>query len=204
MGAPAIKRPYVIATVGTSLTSGRLATSWDTDLQNALTQVVDREVRVLSLGKGSQTSTSWLIPTQANVAAHKADMILFEGFAINDCAMGISQAEHIANINAFVAYQRANSARSRLCIQTMSSVVSTDTNRTNLGAYYADEIARAAALGIDSLNHYLNWPKPLDPYLTQIDPTTGQPDGLHPTKAAVRQYTFPTIVNYIAPIILAS
>lgn len=204
MGAPAQKHIFTIALDGTSLTTGRLSTDWDTALQQALSQAVDRPVRVFPMGKGSQTSTSWLIPTMGEVAARQADMILFEGFGINDCAMGVTRAQHSANIDTFVAYQRANSPRSRLCLQTMSPASAGDSFRTTLGDYYSDEIARANALGIDSLNHYVNWPRPLPVELTQIDPATGLPDGLHPTKAANRQYFFPTLLAYLVPLILTT
>lgn len=199
-----IKRIFDVACYGTSLTTGRLSTAWPAELERALAQAVDRPVRIYDLGKGGQTS-DWGVANMGRAADRNPRLILFEGFAINDCAIGpVTRAQHGANIDTMVAYWRSRCPATRLCIQTMSPASSGDSFRTNLGDYYADEISRAAALGIDCLNHYDNWPKPLPTALTQLDPATGLPDGLHPTLAANRQYFFPTVVNYLVPLILAA
>lgn len=193
-----LKAMYAIALGGTSLTNGRLATDWDRDLQMALAQMVDRPVRVVNFGKGSQTSTSWGVPTAAQIAALRPDLILSEGFAINDCALGVSRAQHNANLDTMVSTWRSISPRSRVCLQTMSPASAGDAFRTQLGDYYADEMAKAVQWGTDKLNHYINWPNPLPVTLTQNS------DGLHPIKSANRQYFFPTLLNYLVPLILSA
>jgi hypothetical protein len=202
--APPVKRCFTIALLGTSLTNGRLATGWDVDLRNALKAAVDRDVQVVNFGKGSQTTVSWGVPMAPVVAALKPDLILSEGFAINDCAMGIDRPTHLANVNSMIATWKAASPRSRICIQTMSPASAGDSFRTHLGDYYTDEISAAVANGVDFLSHYVDWPNPLPTSLTQIDPSTGLPDGLHPTKAANRQYFFPSTLAYVTPLVLSA
>lgn len=200
----ALKRLYSIVLGGTSLTNGRLATSWDIDLQRALEQAVDRPVRIINLGKGSQSSTSWGVPTLATSIGHKPDLWLTEGYAINDCAMGVTRAQHNANLDTMISGMKAGSPNTRICLQTMSPASSGDALRGNLANYYADEVAKAVQWGVDCLQHHVDWPTPLPPALTQIDPTTGLPDGLHPNKAANRQYFFPKTVAYLIPLILSA
>lgn len=194
----ALKRCFTIVLGGTSLTNGRLATDWDKDLRAALAPVSDREVRVINWGKGSQTSTSWGVPTAAAIAALQPDLIVSEGYAINNCAMGVTPAQARANLDTMITTWRTLSPRSRICIQTMSPASSGDAARTTLGDYYADEMAKAVQWGTDSVNNYINWPNPLPVALTQAS------DGLHPTKAAHRQYSFPTLLAYVTPLILSA
>lgn len=200
----ALKRCFTIALLGTSLTNGRLATNWDVDLRNALKAVVDRDVLVVNFGKGSQTTASWGVPMASVVAALQPDLILSEGFGINDCAMGIDRPTHRTNIAQMIATWKTMSPRSRICIQTMSPASAGDSFRTHLGDYYNDEVAAAVASGVDFLNHYLDWPNPLPLSLTQVDPISGQPDGLHPTKTANRQYFFPSTLAYVTPLVLSA
>lgn len=198
MGAAVRKRAFTIALGGTSLTNGRLSTDWDKDLWRALEQAVDRQVIVANFGKGSQTSTSWGVPTIGDIAALQPDLILTELYAINDCAMGVSRAQHNANADTMISSWRTLTPRSRICVQTMSPASAGDSLRTQLGDYYADEMAKAVQWGTDSLNHFINWPNPLPVELTQSS------DGLHPTKAANRQYFFPTLLAYLVPLILSA
>lgn len=196
--AAAQKRAYTIALGGTSLTNGRLATDWDKDLRWSLKAVVDREVIVVNFGKGSQTSTSWGVPTAAEIAAIQPDLIVSEGYAINDCAMDVSRTDHNANLDTMISTWKTQSPRSRICIQTMSPASSGDSLRTQLGDYYNDEIDKAVQWGVDSLNHYIDWPNPLPVALTQSG------DGLHPIKSANRQYFFPSLLAYVTPLVLSA
>lgn len=195
------KRMATVALGGTSLTNGRLATSWDTELKQALEQAVDRPVRVVNFGKGSQTSTSWGVPINPTIAALQPDFFVTEGYGINNCALGVSRADANSNLDTIITGMRSISPRTRICIQTMSPASAGDALRGNLPQYYGDEIAKALQWGTDYLNHYVNWPNPLPTGITQIDPSTGLPDGLHPNKAAVRQYFLPTLLNYLVPLI---
>jgi lysophospholipase L1-like esterase len=200
----ALKRCVTVLLNGTSLTNGRLATSWDKDLQKALEQAVDRPVRVVNRGKGSQTSSSWGVPMSAGDAALQPDFFVTEGYGINNCAMGVSRSQAQADLTTIVSTFRTNSPRTRICVQTMSPASSGDSLRTNLSQYYADEMTLARTLGCDTLNNYVNWPNPLPVNLTQVDPNTGLPDGLHPNQAANRLYFFPAIVAYLTPLILSA
>jgi hypothetical protein len=201
---PALKRAFTILVNGTSLTNGRLATAWDTDFQRALAGVVDRPVRIINRGKGSQTSSSWGVPMAPSDAALQPDLFITEGYGINNCAMGISRSQAQADLTSIIGTFRSVSPRTRVCVQTMSPASSGDALRGNLSLYYGDELTLARSLGCDTLNHYVNWPNPLPVAITQIDPTTGVGDGLHPNKAAVRQYFLPTLVAYAAPLILSA
>src|SRR5258708_26566896 len=182
--AGALKRMFSIAVYGSSLTTGRLATAWATYMAKALEQFVASPVRIYDMGKGSQNS-DWGVANMGFVAMMKPDLILFEGFGINDAVVGgppgLTRAQHNANIDTMIAYWQANLPNNPLCIQTMNPVSAAGSAlRADLVNYYADEIARAGIHGIDSINHYADWPNPLPDALSQIDPTSGAPDGLHP------------------------
>jgi hypothetical protein len=204
VAANSLKRCFTIVLGGTSLTNGRLATSWDTDLQKALEQAVDRPVRIINMGKGSQTSSSWGVPILPGVVAHQPDIFVTEGYGINNCALGVSRAQAQADLTTIISTVRSGSPRTRICVQTMSPASAGDSLRGNLPLYYADEMTLARTMGADTVANHVNWPTPLPPALTQIDATTGLPDGLHPNKAANRQYFFPAILAYLTPLILTA
>ena len=200
----ALKRIYTIVLGGTSLTNGRYSTSWDRDLQKALEQVVNRPVRIINLGKGSQTSTSWGVPIIPQVVAQQPDLFLTELYAINNCAMGVTRAQANANSDLIIGGVQTGSPRTKICVQTMSSATSDDTLRTTLSQYYGDEVAKAQQWGVDCLNHFLDWPNPLPAGDVLLDPLTGLPLEPHPNVASVRQYFFPKTLAYITPLILTA
>lgn len=187
--------PFVAAFLGTSLTSGRLAADWVPTLNREIREFPEAvgPVVILNLGKGSQNS-AWGVTQAPLLTALKPTHILFEGFAINDCidlgaGPAITRAQHILNIQTMVAGWRAGIPAVDLTIQTMSSISAANAaQRPNLADYYADEIATGATLGMRTLDNYANWPKPLNPALTDSG------DGLHPIWAgAVDTYLYPAI-----------
>jgi hypothetical protein len=196
--------PFVLAILGSSLSTGRLSADWVPTLTYELPdqpQAVGRII-VYNLGKGSQNS-AWGVTQIPLLTALKPTHILFEGFAINDCidtgsGPAISQAAHIANIQTMAAAFIAGIPGVDLTIQTMSSIsASIAGTRPQLAAYYADEITTGNALGIRTLDNYSNWPTPLNQALTQIDPNTGVGDGLHPIwTGAVDTYLYPNVLSW--------
>lgn len=152
--------PIVFAFYGSSLTTGRLSADWVPRLQQRLPAEPEAlgEVVVYNLGRGSQTS-DWGLANAPGVSALKPTHILFEGFAINDCAIGpVSLATAAANFSGMVAEWQANIPGVDLTHQTMSPAAASDVNRTNLQAYYDQELARAVLHDIPSLNHTPGWP----------------------------------------------
>jgi hypothetical protein len=195
MSATALKHMYDIACVGSDLTSGGNSTQWVSDLERALQQYADRPVRCYDCGLIGQTS-SWGAANTSIAARLRPKLILFEGFGFYDIAAGLTRIQHAANIDAMITGFQSAAPGSRLCIQTMNPGVATDIPRANVGDYYVDEAAKAVQWGIDSLNHYINWPSPLPPALAAA--------GSYPTRAANRQYFFPTLVSYVVPLILSA
>lgn len=191
-----IRKPFVLAVLGTSLTSGRLASPprpWDIELAKDLRTHTSckGEVIVHSMGKGSQTS-NWGVTQAPIVSALRPTHVLFEGFGINDCAMGVSLAQAASNFDSIVASLRAGNPDVVLCHQTMSPAGASDSFRTNLQAYYDQELARAGANSVESLNHTPNWPSPLPSNITF------ELDGLHPIWSNGTQgfahYSYPNIL----------
>jgi hypothetical protein len=191
-------RPIVFAITGTSLTTGRLGcpdVSWVPRLRDQLRQQPEckGDVIVYNQGKGSQTS-DWGRTNAPELSKLKPTHILFEGFAINDCAIGpLTLAQSAANLSAMVAEWRTNIPGVDLTHQTMSPAASDDANRTNLQTFYNQELALAAAAGIPSLNHTPAWPA------ITADNTNGAPSGdkLHPLFAGVfAAYSYPSILAW--------
>jgi hypothetical protein len=187
--------PIVFAFTGSSLTTGRLSGDWVPILMKRLRQEAEAvgEVVVYNMGKGSQTS-DWGRTNAPELSKLKPTHILFEGFAINDCAIGpVSLASAAANFDAMVSEWQTNIPGVDLTHQTMSPAAAADVNRTSLQTYYDQELAKAAAHGISSLNHTPNWPA-----ITTAN-TSGAPSGdlLHPLFTGVFEtYSYPDILAW--------
>ena len=190
-----IRPPIVFGFHGTSLTAGRLACPDKNWVEHFLADMRAQpeckgQVIGYNTGKGSQTS-DWGAANAYVLAGLKPTHILFEGFGINDCAIGpVSLAQAAANFDSMVATWRAGNPDVALTHQTMSPAAPDDALRTQLQAYYDQELARATANGVPSLNHTPNWPE-----LTAAN-TNGAPAGdkLHPLWAGVFQaYSYPAI-----------
>lgn len=193
-----IRPPIVFAFTGTSLTTGRLAcsdVSWVPRLAQQLRQQPEAKGRVVvyNMGKGSQTS-DWGLTNAPLISSLKPTHILFEGFAINDCAIGpLSLAHSEANFRAMVAEWRNNIPNVDLTHQTMSPAWVGDAARVSLQTYYNQELALAVALGIPSLNHTPGWPA------IDATNTNGAPGGdcLHPLFTGVFDtYSYPAILAW--------
>lgn len=199
-----IKPRFSLACFGTSLTTGRLSADWVPRLSEQLQQQPEAvgPIDIYNLGKGGETSV-WGLANAHTVAALRPTHILSEGFGINDSALGVSQPDHISNIEDMVAMWRAARADVDITFQTMSSVdAAVAVGRPNLAAYYADTIATALALDCRVLDNYGGgeglpvppgiaggWPKPLPTALTNAN------DGLHPIwTGAVGAYLFPNVL----------
>jgi len=187
-------KPIVFAFTGSSLTTGRLSTDWVPRLLQRLPQEPEckGQVVVYNMGKGSQTS-DFGRTNAPELSKLKPTHILFEGFAINDCAIGpLTLAQSTANFQAMVSEWRLNIPGVDLTHQTMSPAWSGDVNRTNLQGFYNNELANAAALGIPSLNH--------TPGCAPIDAsnTNGAPSGdnLHPIQSYFDTYEYPSILAW--------
>lgn len=154
------RQPIVFAFYGTSLTTGRLSADWVPRILNRLKQEPEAKgpVLVYNMGRGSQTS-NWGVDNAYTVADVRPTHILFEDFGINDCAIGpVTLPQAAANFDAMVSVWRDNIPGVYLTHQTMSPAAASDSLRTNLPAYYAQGLSKAAAAGIPSLNHTPDWP----------------------------------------------
>lgn len=168
-----VRKPFTLALLGTSLTTGRLSADWAPRLNRELPAQPEGvgPIRVYNLGKGSQNS-AWGLSQAPLLTGLKPTHILFEGFAINDCidfggGPAVTRAAHIQNIKDMIDAWQAGIPGVDLTLQTMSTIAAAITGtRPNYADYVADEIATAALKGIRCLNNYAGWPNPLDPMLT--------------------------------------
>jgi hypothetical protein len=187
--------PIAFAFTGSSLTTGRLSADWVPRLLQRLKQEPEAKGRVIvyNMGKGSQTS-DWGLTNAPEISKLRPTHILFEGFAINDCAIGpVTLAKAAANFRGMVAEWRGNIPGVDLTHQTMSPAAAADANRTNLQTYYNQELSLASGLGIPSLNHTPAWPA------IDASNTNGAPSGdsLHPIWSGVFEtYSYPSILAW--------
>lgn len=185
LGAPSILRPMVVALPGSSETTGYLSADWVPRLNRDARTFPEARgpIFLLNLGKGGRTSLDGLAQAPL-ITGLRPTHILTEGYGINDCfdtggGPAVSPATHIADIQSFIGQWQANIPGVDITLQTMNSVSSFQTARTALGSYYASELTTAAGLGVNALDNYAGWPKPLDPILTHgqipwaITPTAG-------------------------------
>lgn len=192
-----VRTPFVLAIIGSSLTTGRLSADWVPTLQHDLPLQPEAKgpIRIYNRGHGSMAS-DWLLTQAQAIADLNPTHVLTEGFAINDCVdFGTgpyqTRAQHIANIQASVAIWRTHPDVD-ITIQTMSSVsAAVAVGRPALADYYADELALGATLGLRAIDNYAGWPKPLDPAFTNAG------DGLHPVwTGAVDTYLYPNVLAW--------
>lgn len=204
-----IKTPFVLATFGTSLTTGRLSTFWPERLREVLNAVPEAvgPIIIQNMGRGSQNS-DWGVANAPLIADLNPTHILTEGFAINDAAsgIGVSQAQHLLNMQAMHDIWKARNPAVDITWQTMNGVSTSGAAlRPDLAAYYADEVTKAQAMGDRILDHYAGgagypvppgfaggWVKPLPDYLTNAG------DGLHPIwEGAVDTYMWPATLYWL-------
>lgn len=199
-----VRKPFVLGITGSSLATGYLSADWVPKLANELMGYPEATgpITVLNMGHGGWTSAD-ILAAAPNLSARKPSHILFEGGGINSSVVvggvpAVSRAQHILNVQAMVAEWQANIPGVDLTIQTMNPVSAEGAAlRPNLADYYADEIATGTTLGIRTLDHYAAWPKPLDPALSHVDPTSGLGDGLHPIwPGAVDTYLYPSVLAW--------
>lgn len=183
MGVP-IPRTLQLQLLGSSLTAGRLETPdnpWHLQLLADMKRspYCKGPVSMINIGQGSQTS-NFGVTQSALFAPLRPDYVLTEDFGINDCAIGpVTLPQAAANLAQMIAnYQTAN-PDVVICHQTMSPASAGDGLRGNLAAYYTQATAIFTAHGLQTLDHYADWPKPLPVNLTvaatafQIPPTPG-------------------------------
>lgn len=204
--------PFVLGLFGTSLTSnGRLSADWPQHLQRDLQQAPEAfgPITVIDWGKGS-TASDWAVANAFQLATLRPSHILTEGFSINDAVdagsgPAVSIADHDANVTNFVGQFRAARADVDITIQTMNPVSAAGAGlRPNLAAYYARDVVLAGTLGLGLIDNYNGqaggpaggWPKPLPDDMSQNDPNTGTPDGLHPNAAAIAIYLYPNLITW--------
>lgn len=182
-----VRKPFVAAFYGTSLTTGRLSTFWVERLAQELRGVPEAlgQVILYNLGKGSQTS-DWGAANAYTVAQLRPDFILSEDFTINDCfevagVPQVSQAQQETNMQAMHDAWVAANPDVDITWQSMSSVdVGVSVGRPTLAARYANGLVKAAAMGDRVLDNYLaasglpvppgvagGWTKPLPNVRTQ-------------------------------------
>lgn len=178
---PIVRKPFVLALYGTSLTQGRLNAEWPAFLTRELQQYPEAKgpIVIYNQGRGSQNS-DWGLANIGLIADQRPSHVLMEGFSINDAAVtggnpAVTIANHDANVTAMVAAIRAARADADITIQTMNPVSAVGVAlRPNLAAYYARDVALAGTLGLTLLDNYGGvaggpiggWPKPLDQRLT--------------------------------------
>jgi lysophospholipase L1-like esterase len=190
-----IRPPYSVACYGTSLTTGRLSTSWTNRLERNLQAVAGRPIRVYDVGAGS-TNSQWGVENVFRVTQHKPTACLLEGFSINDSVVGgpteLSLSQARANkILIKDALLAANPAM-RIFVLTMNGVTNASL-RPNLEDYYQDDRDFAAAYGLTLLDVRAAWGTPN---------LTDTPDGLHPTQEAVDRVLLPAVTAALSPLVL--
>lgn len=169
-----VLRPFVLALLGTSLTTGRLSADWVPKLVRELQTYPEAKgpITILNMGKGSQTSTSWGVPQASLIADLRPNHILTEGFAINDCVdtgggPAVSRATHSTNLQSMIQLWKAQIPGVHIGVQTMNPVsLPNQAQRPLLADYYADEVVVAALEAVDLIDNYAGWPKPLPQALT--------------------------------------
>lgn len=196
-----VKKPFVLAVLGTSLTAGRLSGNlWWQRFYEQLRCAPEAvgPVVMRNFGQGSQTSV-YGVATAPDIAAYNPTHILSEGFAINDSAFGISRPDHLANMQTMHDIWKTRNPAVDITWQTMNGVSTAGMPlRPDLPLYYDDEITKAAAMGDRMLDNYYGaqsppgvvggWPKPLPEYMTDNN------DGLHPIwDGALEIYLWPNV-----------
>lgn len=196
----ALARPFVLLTDGTSEDYGRLAAypyGWAERLAVDLPQQPEAigQVVVIPRGHGGWTSLDVLNDITAAAAAERVTHALIAPGDINSCVVSggvpvYDRATKITHMNAMAAALLAANPAIDITFMTSNPVSAAGAAlRPNLADYYADTVARAAALGVGSLDNYAAWPNPLPEWMSFCF------DGLHPVWAnAVEVYAYRAIL----------
>jgi hypothetical protein len=196
-----VRKPFVLVTYGTSLTTGRLSSQWPERLQQGIRGAAEcvGPVIVYNMGKGSQTSV-WGKDNAYIGGALNPTHILSEGFAINDCALGVSQPDHLTNMGSMRSTWLSYNPDVDITWQTMSSVsTAIAVGRPALASYYADEMTFATSNGDTKIDNYLgaggSYPGPVGGWVKPLpDVLTYDSDGLHPIwTGSVETYLWPNV-----------
>lgn len=192
-----VLKPFVLACYDTSLGAGRLSADWVPALNAQIRDFPEAKgpIYVYNMGHGGWTSND-LLAGVGDVINLKPTHLLTELGAINDCPdFGSGPAVSLTTKNANnqqMLQALLNGVPSiDVTVMTMSSVSAIQTSRTQLGTYYAAEIATAQSFGLRVLDNYNGvpggpsggWPKPLALNLTHkanpIFPASYVPPGLY-------------------------
>jgi hypothetical protein len=205
--AMVIPPPFVLAISGTSLSSdGRLATPdyhWRYHLERHIKAhpACKSPVVILNTAKGSAQSI-WGKKQSLVYAPMKPGYLLREDYSVNNCvAVGGGEQNTGAIVPLATADQdfedevteyRAHNPAIKIAHMTMSSVGAGQTLRTSMEDWIVAGRLKATALDIPHVENYVNWPKPLDPALTD------GLDELHPLWAnAFELWSWPQIRDQV-------
>lgn len=195
MSTQPIKATALLMLNGTSLTNGYLSGFWDRRLLGAMYGAgLTRPVRIINVGKGSQTS-DYLVSQLSDTVRHRPTHLLTELNSINDASSLYSGGlvGHEANARTYIETLLTNNPQLIITIQTMSPGPS----RPNLADYYQKDLDLAVEYGLRSINNYPRWPDPLTAAMTNNG------DTLHPNEAATDQYLLPYVVADQVPLLNA-
>jgi hypothetical protein len=195
-----VPAPFVLVTLGSSLSYGRLAAppfGWAERLAQALPYQPEAigPIQVLPRGHGGWMSADILadVVAASGAAVARPSHIFLESGDINACVVtgGLpaeTRAQKIANQQAMIAGLRGANPAIDITFLTMNPVSAAGAAlRPNLADYYADTVATAAAAAPPCgwLDAYANWPHPLPEWMSHNF------DGLHPVWSnAVELYFF--------------
>lgn len=193
-----IRPPFVIHFGGTSYTNGPLAAppeSWTLEALRVLRADprCKGDIIAANTGKGSQQST-WGVSQAATWAPQRPNLLVTEGFGVNNC-VALPSIRSIADCNAdfdaICAAYRAENPDIAIIHWTPCPASPLDANRADEQDWFDAELARAALNDVVSVNTTPLW---VDGLLTEY--TVGG-DDLHPTWEAFKQFSFDPLVTAI-------
>jgi lysophospholipase L1-like esterase len=189
MSSPASDNPAEVRllALGTSLTARG---GWLQPLATALGWTWRRPVQAINMGGPGRTS-AWGLARLADAARVRADIALIE-FASNDADVrrAITPARSRANLAALIDGLRTADGTTRIFVMTMSPALGLrGLLRPALADYYRGYHEVAAARRAELIDIYAAWRR-----LSPAELHAAIPDGLHPTAAAHRRITLPTIL----------
>lgn len=195
--------PVCALYAGDSLMTGRLSGDHDRQVEQIIAGRAAFPFRLVSAGRGSQTS-AWGVTQIPYWSGFRPDVFILS-LAMNDAvdppvgSLGLSLAQHEANYLEIIAGMRANNPGVRIIIATMSPVsAAVAAGRPNLEAYYQKDRDIAAAQDCELADLYLDW---LALAGTPNPPQNSEwfiaADGLHVAPEKVKLVTVPGLVAAI-------
>lgn len=184
---------FDVAFMGTSLTWPPSSGFWLKDCENFLQSKTSKEVRFYQRGLGGAIASTGYSDRGAAIGMRPKVIVL--EYAMNDAATsnGITTSQFSSVMSDLINAIKIGSPNSKIALMTMNPTIGEALTRVpNVNSYYQILRNLSVSQSLTLIDNFPLWGSP----------TAGQiPDGVHPTREALRAVTVPNVANVLQTLI---